>query len=332
MNAKTAHTAIILAAILLPASAMGMASAELYNTKAYTYGRFDARIRFAPGDGVVSAFFLWKEGSEQANAYWAELDYEKIASDCRMQINSMYGKPKSQHQLNPKMGVDICGGYHDYRIEWTPTTIAWIVDGKEIRRDSGEDATAYSQNASGGMTMHFNIWPGNASFGGNINNTTLPVHQYISWVRYSSYDNDNDSFNVQWTEEFQSSGVPSGWSVGTWASAYNLSTHNPQNVSFVDGIAVLSLTADDATGNPGTPPADDGTTGPSAGEAGTGGTPSSSGGSSGDNGSSGGCSMVSQPGKAGLPSLAILMAAAWLRVLTRGRRNRTSGGARRSSR
>jgi hypothetical protein len=53
-----------------------------------------------------------------------------------------------------------------------------------------------------------------------------------------------------------------------WASPYNLSTHSPQNVSFVNGIAVLSLTADDATGNPGTAPADTG----SSGSGGTGGT------------------------------------------------------------
>ncbi|HEX7508896.1 MAG TPA: family 16 glycosylhydrolase [Polyangia bacterium] len=253
MNSRSALLPFVIATALIPASAMGMASAELYRTQAYFYGRFDARIQFAPGDGVVSAFFLWKEGSDAANAYWNELDYEKIAADCHMQTNSIYGKPKSYHKQTPALS-SICTAYHDYRFEWTPTYIAWVVDGKEIRRDTGADATAYAQNASGGMTFHFNIWPGNADFGGNINNTTLPVHQYISWVEYSSYDNGN--FNVQWREEFQSSGVPSGWAVGNWASPYNLSTHNTQNVGFVNGIAVLSLTADNATGNPGTPPVD----------------------------------------------------------------------------
>jgi MYXO-CTERM domain-containing protein len=238
---------------------MGMASAELYSTNAYFYGRFDARIQFAPGDGVVGAFFLWKEGSDATNAYWNELDYEKIAADCHMQINSIYGNPKSQHQKIPSLLSTICTGYHDYRFEWTPTYIAWVVDGKEIRRDTGADATAYAQNATAGMSIHFNVWPGNSSFGGNINNTTLPVHQYISWVEYSSYDNGN--FNLQWHEDFQSSDIPSGWAVGNWGSPYNLSTHSPQNVGFVNGIAVLSLTADDATGNPGTPPADTGSSG-----------------------------------------------------------------------
>ena len=171
MNSRSALLTFVLATILVPASALGMASAELYTTSSYFYGRFDARIQFPPGDGVVGAFFLWKEGSDAANAYWNELDYEKIASDCHMQINNIYGNPKTQHQQTPSLS-GICTGYHDYRFEWTPTYIAWVVDGKEIRRDTGTNATAYAQNATAGMSIHFNIWPGNSSFGGNINNTT----------------------------------------------------------------------------------------------------------------------------------------------------------------
>ena len=279
MTPRIARFVLIVAAAGIPASAMGMASAELYRTQAQTYGRFEARIQFAPGDGVVSSFFLWKEGSDAANAYWNELDYEKVGADCHMQINNIYGNPETQHQQTPSLS-GICTGYHDYRFEWTPTYIAWVVDGKEIRRDTGDAATAYAQNATAGMTIHFNIWPGNSTFGGNINNTTLPVHQYISWVQYSSYDNGN--FTVQWREDFQNSGVPSGWAVGNWSSPYNLSTHNPQNVAFVNGISVLSLTADNATGSPGTPPVDT-SVGGASGSGGSGG----SGGLSGPGGSTG---------------------------------------------
>jgi len=263
MKTKSLFAALFIGTVLAPASAMAMASAELYTTTDYLYGRFEARIQFAPGDGVVSSFFLWKEGSDATNAYWNELDYEKVGAGCTMQINNIYGNPKVQHQANPTFSFNLCSGYHDYRFEWTPDYIAWSVDEKEIRRDTGAAATAYSQNAASGMSFHFNIWPGNSTFGGNINNTTLPVHQYISWVQYSSYT--NGAFNVQWREDFQSSTLPSGWATGTWASPFNLSTHNPQNVAFVNGIAVLSLTADNATGAPGTPPVDPTATGGSSG-------------------------------------------------------------------
>lgn len=297
MRSRLALFAVLVASTSVPASASAMASAELYSTKSYRYGRFDARIRFAPGDGVVSSFFLWKEGSDASNAYWNELDYEKIGANCSLQINSIYGNPETQHQQKPTVGFDPCGGYHDYRFEWTPSYIAWVVDGTELRRDTGANATAYAENATAGMSFHFNIWPGNASFGGNIDNTTLPVHEYISWVQYSSYSsNGGDSFNVEWREDFQGSAVPSGWAVGNWVSPYNLSTHNAKNVAFVNGIAVLSLTADNATGSPGTPPADPsadgtggsaGTGGATSAGSGTGGAPGSGGASGGGNGSGG---------------------------------------------
>jgi endo-1,3-1,4-beta-glycanase ExoK len=301
---------------MIPATTLAMASAELYTTQGYTYGRFEARIQHAPGDGVVSAFFLWKDGSEVSGAYWNELDFEKVGADCSMQTNARYGTSAANHSQWDKMPGKSCAEYHDYRIDWTPSYIAWAVDGSEFRRDTGETATAFSQNASAGMQIRFNIWPGNSNFGGNIDNTTLPVHQYISWVQYSSYD--NGTFKQEWREEFQDSGVPAGWAVGTWGSPYNLSTHSPDNVGFVSGIAVLSLTTDDGAGNPGTPPSDDGTSGTSGAGGGGGSTGGASGSGKGD---SGGCSTAPQSRNGGTVLLGILGAAAWLRVLRRRRQS-----------
>ncbi|MGD0837943.1 MAG: family 16 glycosylhydrolase [Polyangia bacterium] len=310
---------------------MGMASAELYTTSSYLYGRFDARVQFAPGDGVVSSFFLWKNGSA-TNTYWNELDYEKIDADCHMQLNDVYGEPSVQHQSTPTFNFDLCGGYHDYRFEWTPTYISWVVDGQEIRRDTGAAATAFAQNATAGMTIHFNLWPGDSNFGGNINNTTLPVHQYISLVEYSSYDTDSGTFSLQWSQDFQSSDLPPGWALGNWASPYNLSTHNPANVSFADGTAVLSLTADSATGYAGTPPADDGAGEILGADGGAAGVPISTGGSSGaagstgaGNGTPGACAVVPQRRRQAPGLISILAATTCLLVLGRARWRESHG-------
>jgi endo-1,3-1,4-beta-glycanase ExoK len=276
----------VVAAFVIPRTAEAVASAELYRTQAYFYGRFEARIRYAAGDGVVSSFFLWKEGSDATNAYWNELDYEKVGPNCDMKTNAIYGNPQVQRSQTTAMPGDVCAQYHDYRFEWTPTYIAWAVDGQELRRDTGETATAFSQNATSGMTFHFNDWPGNSNFGGNFNPSILPVRQYISWVQYSSYS--NGSFQLEWREDFDGASVPSGWATGTWSSPYGLSTHNPANVSFVNGIAVLSMTADNATGFTGTPPPDgSGSGGAGSGGANTGGT-SNTGGKAASGGASNG--------------------------------------------
>ena len=236
----------------LPAGAVS--SAELYQNASYTYGRFEARIRFAAGDGVVSSFFLWKPGSEVAGTFWNELDFEKLGADCRMQTNPLYGAPVVDHGQIASGSRDLCGEYHTYAFEWAPSYLAWSIDGVEVRREAGEAAAAFQQNAAAGMQIHFNLWPGDASFGGNFDPTTLPVQQYISWVQYSSFE--NGTFALQWREDFAGA-LPSGWAVGNWSSPKNHSTHAPANVTFASDMAILSLTADDAQGFVGQPPPDD---------------------------------------------------------------------------
>jgi beta-glucanase (GH16 family) len=266
--------AALVGALLAPSAASAIQSAELLRTQFYRYGRFEARIRWAPGEGVVSSFFLWKEGSSSATS-WHELDFEKINANCRLQLNVWTGTGQQSATITTT-AFDACADYHTYAMEWTPDYIAWFIDGSQIRRVTGAAVAEYAQMVPQGMAIHFNVWPGDASFGGVLNPSILPVRQYISWVQYSSYA--NGAFQMQWREEFNSSSMPEGWSKGTWPSPFNLSTHNPNNVSFVNGIAVLSLTADNATGFTGTPPPD------TSGGAGTGGA----GGASGTGGAAGG--------------------------------------------
>jgi endo-1,3-1,4-beta-glycanase ExoK len=244
--------AALLVGLLAPRAASAVQSSELYRSRAYFYGRFEARVRFAPGDGAVSSFFLWKDGSSTTTS-WNELDFEKIEAGCRLQTNIWTGKGTQNTEIDTP-AFDICGDYHTYAFEWTPDYIAWFIDGAQVRKVTGASVNEYTQNASQGMAIHFNLWQGDSTFGGTLNPSTLPVHEYISWVQYSSYD--NGAFQQQWREEFDGSTIPSGWATGNWLSPSNHSTHNPANVTFANGIAVLSMTADNATGYSGTPPAD----------------------------------------------------------------------------
>ena len=290
-----------------------MQSAELYGTQAYFYGRFEARVQFAPGEGVVSSFFLWKDGSSSTTS-WNELDFEKANATCRLQTNIWTGTGTQSAEFDTPT-FNICGGYHTYAFDWTPDYIAWFIDGNQIRKVTGASVTEYTKNASQGMVMHFNVWVGNSNFGGTLDPSILPVNQYISWVQYSSYA--NGAFEPQWREEFGGATIPSSWAVGNWASPFNLSTHNPANVSFVDDVAVLSMTADNATGYTGTPPASDGGASDAGGTSGSG-----QAGSTGQAGGSSGCSCdVGSPSGGGRTAVALLLLAAVVRSrLRRGGR------------
>jgi hypothetical protein len=99
------------------------------------FGRFEASIKFPQGDGIVGAYFLWKAGSEVAGTFWNELDFEKVGADCQLESNAFYGNPAAVHAKRHTPATLLCGTYHTYAFEWTPTYLAWVVDGVELRRD-----------------------------------------------------------------------------------------------------------------------------------------------------------------------------------------------------
>ena len=287
--------AALLLGVLVPRAAHAVQGAELYRTQAYFYGRFEARVRYAPGEGVVSSFFLWRDGSSSTTS-WNELDFEKINSDCRLQTNIWTGKGTQSAVINTP-SFNICNDYHTYAFEWTPDYIAWLIDGTQVRKVTGASVTEYTQNASQGMSIHFNIWQGDSSFGGNLSTATLPVYEYISWAQYSSYA--NGAFQMQWREEFTGSTTPANWLLGNWTAPLNHSTHNMANVKFVNGIAVLALTNDNATGYTGTPPADP-ASGGTGGVGGTGGSGAGgTTGSAGRGGTTGGGGTTGSAGRGG---------------------------------
>lgn len=324
----------LLAIALLPRPAHAVRSAELYTATSYGYGRVEARIRFAAGDGVISSFFAWKEGSELARTFWNELDFEKLGADCHLETNPLYGNPAQVHAQKHPL-PDLCTSFHTYAYEWTPEYIAWSVDGAEIRRETGETAAAFATNATGGMQIHMNVWPGDITFGGNFNPSILPVHQYVDWVQFSKYE--GGAFVLDWREDFTGATVPSGWLTGNWPSPKNKSTHDPGNVSFIDGYAVLSLTADDAVGPVGADPADSGSSaGGTAGQVGGGGAPaggtgggaSTTGGTAGSSSATpaspdlGGCSFVGAQSSRG--GWAALLGGAFAALLLGRRRSSAS--------
>lgn len=251
--------ALFAATLFQAAGASATQGAEVYSVGGFGYGRYETRVQFAPGNGVLSTFFLWKPGSEMADIFWLEVDVEKLGPDCMgYSSNAIYGLPQRNHEEHIDWDSDLCGGYHTHGVDWTPDAIVWTIDGVEVRRLEGEAATAFAENSPDGVNMRFNLWQGDASFGGILDESILPVHQYHTWAQFSEHTPgngpDGSDFTLSWRDEFDDLG--SEWALGTWLSPKNLSTHNPQNATVVDGVLVLSLTADDAVGFTGSPPID----------------------------------------------------------------------------
>jgi len=247
----------VLVAPLILLTTPAVSGAELYTSQSWGYGRFEARLRFAPSDGVVSSFFLWKPDSEMPEVYWNEVDIEKIGPECTYSTNVFWGMPEMQMPEEIEIDLDVCGAWHTHAIEWTPEAIVWKLDGEELRRVEGELAAEFAANAQEGLQFRFNLWVGTEDFGGSFSADRLPVYQFIDWVAYSEYlpqGPAGEEFALEWREDFTADELPSSWATGSWESPLGQSVHAPENVVVVDGVAVLALTADDALGFEGTPP------------------------------------------------------------------------------
>ena len=125
-------------------SAKDYSGAELYTSETWMYGKFEARMKMAAGSGTVSSMFLYHNDSYLGgNEPWVEVDIEilgKNPNSFQSNIITGFGPGDGQpdrkvtsedhHAINPASNES----FHTYGMEWTPDYVAWILDGKVVRK------------------------------------------------------------------------------------------------------------------------------------------------------------------------------------------------------
>ncbi|WP_437322643.1 family 16 glycosylhydrolase [Sorangium sp. So ce381] len=254
------------------AAAKPYKGAEVYSSQSYLQGRIEMRMRMSRGSGILSTFFTYKNGSEMSGAFWEEIDIEVFGKDNARSwqsniITGMGTKVTSEAVHNA--GVSLADAYHTYALEWTPDYVAWSIDGREIKRTTGAQVTSLKNPQS----FRFNTWSSDATeWVGAFDDSALPQHQFVNWIKYYRYNNGN--FELAWQDDFNSLDS-TRWSKGDWTFDGNRVDFDPQNVTVKDGTLVLSLTREGQTGFTGAVPRDE-DTGTGAGAGGAGATASSS--------------------------------------------------------
>ncbi len=148
-------------------------------------------------------------------------------------------------------------GYHTYVLEWTPNYIAWFIEGAEVRRITGGQFVTGLTNP---QTARLNIWAANiADWVGPWSDGILPVYQFVNYIEYKAYNASTNSFVAGWRDDFNSFDS-SRWSKGNWTFNENYADFEPNNAVVKNGILVLALTREGATGFTGTVPVDNGST------------------------------------------------------------------------
>ena len=248
----------VLMGLSIDVSAKPYKGAEIYSNNSWLYGRYEMRMRVAKGGGILSTFFTYKNQSEVKGNFWEEIDIEVFGkSNAEIwQSNIILGSTRPTIQSHEEHEVEDSLGdaYHTYVLEWTPDYVAWFLDGVEVRRIIGTSTVTSLTNA---QSARMNIWASDSvEWTGEWDDSVLPVYQFVNYIEYKTYNTTTKLFEGGWRDDFDTFDTLR-WSKANWTFASNRVDFAPENAVVKDGILVLALTHENATGYTGTPPVDE---------------------------------------------------------------------------
>ena len=231
---------------------------ELRTIESFQYGRFEVRMKSAPGSGVISSFFTfhdyWSEG-HTSSVYWNEIDLEWLGRyddkvHTNLIIHDQWDLPDlSDVTFNPNED------FHTYAFEWTSEYIAFFVDDQLIRWVDN----FYADSMYREQKIMMNIWQStSAGWAGSFSASTLPTYAFYDWVKYylwvdgTGNAGTNNDFILMWEDHFDI------WDTSRWEKATHTWDGNNadfihNNVVFMSGYMILCLTTPSATGYNGEP-------------------------------------------------------------------------------
>ncbi|PIO47238.1 MAG: hypothetical protein CMR00_11400 [[Chlorobium] sp. 445] len=223
--------------------------AEYRTRETFTYGRFEVRMRSVAGSGVLSSFFTYHPftgGREQ----WNEIDIEILGRySNEVQFNVITANEVS-HAYRQVVNFNPHQDFHDYAFEWTPTYVAWFIDGREVYRQTGP----HIQTLTRPQKIMMNIWqPIYTDWTGPFDPRILPLYPQYDNVRYYDFTpgrgsaGTDNNFSLRWVENFDEFN-PERWERATHTWDANNALFVPENVFFRNGVMFLGLTLPEQAG------------------------------------------------------------------------------------
>ena len=242
--------------------------AEMITQQTFRYGAFEARILAARGSGMITPFFLYKDGSEVPGGQWEELDFEIFGKDGRYQTQVMTpgknGAQRTEHVTVHDLPTLAWEHYYTYRMEWTPTQLSFYLDGQLVRRETDvvEFGKLLDPNQTEAMRLRVSIWAGDFDWSGAFDPTAAPGAMFVNWIQAYSYTPgagpSGSDFTLLWRDDLDATNG-SRWYWANWTFDAAINDYIAQNSAARNGYLVQVLTADTATGQFPAVPVDDGT-------------------------------------------------------------------------
>ena len=227
---------------------------ELRTKDSFLYGRFEARLKSAQGDGLVSSFFTYQDELINGGHIWNEIDIEVLGRWSNI-VNMNTITPGQSSHLRESLIKDLNAhsDFNDYAFEWTPNYVAWFINGKEYYRQDLPTHT-YIATLIHPQKIMMNLWvPVYEDWVGKWNEDIIPRFAYYDNVAYYEHTpgtgshGTGNNFTLKWKDEFDSFDS-SRWEKATHTFSGNRVKFEPGNVVFKDGKMILCLTYGNAFG------------------------------------------------------------------------------------
>lgn len=218
--------------------------AELITHETYQFGAVEARIQAAKGSGIITAFFYWKHGSENAGTEWQEQDIEIFGKDGTYQTQIITpGNPRTENSQPHSLATDAWEKYYTYRMEWTPEHLSFYIDGELVRRETDTDRfnKHLSQERAQPAQIRLSVWASDNPWSGRFDPTQVPTATFVDYIEVYNYDHASESFVLDWRDDFDVIDT-SRWWFANWTFDVAKNDYVAQNARAIDGKLVLAFT------------------------------------------------------------------------------------------
>ncbi|RYP63908.1 hypothetical protein DL771_009020 [Monosporascus sp. 5C6A] len=184
---------------------------QLYTNFYIFFGRVDVEMRVAPGRGIISSSVLMSDSFD-------EIDWEMSGNNFNLSAKYPQGVVQNNYFSKGIVGnydrgmwvplADPQTTFYTYSVDWTPTRLDWLINGKIIRTFFAKDAdTTTHQFPQTPAKIQLGIWAGGDPSmnegtvrwaGGITNFTKAPFTMFAKSVRITNY---NPARYYNWTNQ-----------------------------------------------------------------------------------------------------------------------------------
>lgn len=157
-----------------PQEGRNYSGAEYRTLENYSFGRYEARMKPARGDGIVSSFFTYEDEAGRLD----EIDIEFRGNDTEEAHFNTWTDIADENPRIIDLDFDASDEFHDYAIEWTPAYVRWYMDG-ELAHETKDNVP------QGEQKVMMNIWiSDDRSKTGVFDPDGLPAEAQYDYVKF----------------------------------------------------------------------------------------------------------------------------------------------------